>query len=169
MDGQTIALLIVGFIGAGGAIGQSIVSNRFARSTAAEAREEARRADLEAAYVEYLRSIDSLANQAFVFPEGAAQFGPVSRAVERLLGGSLIVFVLLLQRAVFGPRLDRLVDDFVAANAKLVVMAPAGLIDAMDRIKALIAQPNFRRTVSSPEWAAARRQLVEAFKDTGPI
>ena len=166
MDEQTLALLIVGLIGAGGAIGQSIVSNRFARRAAAEVREEERKAELQDAYIEYLRSIDTLANQAFVFPEEAPKLGPVSRAVEKFLGNSVTVFVLLLQRVLFGSRLDRLVDDFVAANARLVVIAEPALIDAMDRIKALIAQPNFRRTVSSPGWAAARRQLVEAFKGT---
>ncbi len=164
MAERDAAILLAAMIGMLGTLGATALVQRAARRESDRRDVIALTSRLENAFVDYLAAVDAIIGQVHIFPESRGKLGPVSRAVERLLGDSLNIFVLLLQRLIFGFRWERLLDDFYRANARLRVIAPPLLRSQMDEARDILASENIRAAVQQARWRETRDQLISTFE-----
>lgn len=169
MEQETLAVLLGSAMGAGGAIGASLVAHRYAiRVQRSESRDRDRRA-FEDAFVSYLGAVDAVVGQVFVFSGEPGDLNRLERAIERLLGPALEVLVVVVQRLLFGFRWERVLDHFYAANARLLVQAPEALREVMSEVVRLFASPNVRAALMAAPWRTVRRQLLEEYERAAKI
>jgi hypothetical protein len=164
MAERDVAILLAAAIGVLGTLAATALAQRAARRESDRREIAALAQRLENAFVEYLASVDAIVGQVHVFPKSEAKLGPVARVVERLLGDSLHVFVLLLQRLIFGFRWERLLDDFFRANARLHVLAPPLLRARMDEVRDVLASEDIRTALKKTPWRETRERLISTFE-----
>lgn len=164
MTDRDIAILLAAAIGVLGTLGATALAQRVALRESDRRESSAMALRLENAFVDYLASLDAIIGQVHVFPESQAKLGPITKVVERLLGDSLNILVLLFQRLIFGFRWERLLDDFYRANARLRVMAPPPLRSRMDEVRDILASDSIRTALQQAPWRDTRERLIATFE-----
>ena len=140
-----------------GVLGALVVAvfNRLERRV--EHRDEARR-ELEGALAAYLFALDTLAADMAALPKDAP--GPRTERIMRWLGLEKVVYMLSLgfQRGLVGSRWDELGDRYVAASARMLLVADEPLVAAIRKIEGHLVAG---RSGTTDAWRLEYRGLRE--------
>ncbi len=158
MDQQV--LILIGAL-AGAAVGAGGVLT----STLIEDRRERDHQRIQDAGVDYLRSVESYLASLHAAPFSKAAPRLLEKIVDRVLGESVNVLVLIVQRLLYGYRWERLLDAVVAASARLRVVAAAPLRAAMDEVQAFVASDlDLTSDEATQQWRDARERFIRVLQ-----
>jgi hypothetical protein len=136
---------------------------------ATEEREGAYKAELQRAMREYLAAADAAVLEA----EKEMPRPRLTRAdrwVEKTLDGTpveflALIFVRLLQRAMYGRRPGEVTDRLVAASAHLRLVAPPAVEAYMAEAEAVTRNHKPGDEKWQEEWKAFRQKMREGFRE----
>lgn len=152
-------------VGAAGVLASTLIANRASRRRWIEDRRERDHQRIQDAGVDYIRSVEAYLASLQAAPFSRRAPGLVERIVDRVLGESVNVLVLVVQRLLYGYRWERLLDAAVAASARLRVVAPAPLRAAMDEVQAFVASDlDLTSEAATEKWRDVRERFVRVLQ-----
>lgn len=163
-----LAVVLSGLVGAGAVLLATVISNRAAKQQRGEDRRQLEQQRLEDACIEFVRSIDAYVAAIHSIPWGKRRANRLDKLADRYVGDFLALAALLLQRLLYGYRWEGLLDDVIAAGARLRVVAPSNVRTVMDEVHGLLkGGSDLGEEEGAQLWRDLRERLVQEVARAG--